>query len=312
MTTKKGDIHDVIIIGGGIASHTAALYLARGNVKPLVLSGIEPDQLSTTTVVENYPGFPEGVVGPELIESCKKQAQKFGAEYIGVRVDSFKKIKDGFEIGAKEQKFLAKSVIIATGASPRTLGIKGEKEYWAKGVSTCATCDAYFYKNKVVAVIGGGDSAMEETLTLSKFAKKIYLIHRKDAFRASKIMQDRVMKMKDKVDIIWNTGVNAVVGDKFVTGLQIKDLMTNKTSDLKVDGMFLAIGHIPNTQIFQGAITLDEEGYIITDKRCRTNVAGVFAAGDCQDRIYRQAITSAGTGCQAALEAERYIESLKD
>ena len=306
------EINDVVIIGGGISAHTAALYTARASLKPIVITAPEPDQLSLTTLVENYPGFPEGVMGPDLITNCKKQAQKFGANYIDGTANSFEIKKGYFEIGADKKKFKSRTVIVSTGASARKLGIPGEDKYFGRGVSTCAICDSALYRNKITVVVGGGDSAMEETLALYKFASKIYLIHRRDQFKASKIMQDRVLKLKDKVQIILNTAVTEVVGDgKFVTGVKIKDLITNKEDTIKCDGMFLAVGHIPNTSILKGKINLDDEGYIITDKLSRTNLPGVFAAGDVQDRIFKQAVTSAGTGCQAAIEAERYIENLK-
>lgn len=304
-------IYDVIIVGGGIAGHTAALYTARGNMKPVIISSIEPDQLSLTTLVENYPGFPNGILGPDLIKNCKEQAQKFGANYIEGLADSFKKKKGYFEIGMGKKKFKSRTVIISTGATARTLKIPGEDKYFGRGVSTCAVCDAALFGGKEAIVVGGGDSAMEETLALYKFANKIIIVYRKDKFRASKIMQERIFKLKDKVNIIWDSIAIEVLGDKFVTGVKIKNVKTNKERIIKCDGMFLAIGHIPNTKIFRGLIKLDKVGYIVTDKRSRTNVEGVYAAGDVQDFIFKQAVTSAGTGCQAAIEAEKYIEHLK-
>jgi thioredoxin reductase (NADPH) len=302
-------MENLIIIGGGIAAHTAAIYAGRAKLNPLVISGPELDQLSTTTLVENYPGFPQGIMGPELVQNCKKQAEKFGARYFNALVKSFEIKKNYYEIITEKKKFKTKSVIIATGASPRKLGIKGEKEYWGKGVSVCAVCDAALFQGKEVVVIGGGDAAMEETLALYKFAKKITLIHRRDKFRASKIMQDKVLKLKGKkLDILYNTVITEIVGNgKFVTAAKIKNVKTNKESELKCDGVFLAIGHIPNTEIFKGKLKLDKLGYIVTDKYTRTSLPGVFAAGDCQDSVFRQAITSAGTGCMAAIEAERYM-----
>lgn len=312
------EILNVIIIGGGIAAHTAALYTARADLNPLVIAGYEPDQLSLTTIVENFPGFPTGVNGPDLIENAKKQAQKFGAKYIQENADSFKIIKDKktnlFEIEAGGKKYTSRTIIIATGASARKLGIPGEDKFFGRGVSTCAVCDAALYKNKTTIVVGGGDSAMEETLALYKFAKKVYLIHRRDEFRASKIMQDRILsldKKNDKVEIIWDTEVLEVLGEKTVKGIKIKNLKTNKTQEIETDGFFLAIGHTPNTSIFKDEIKLDKEGYILTDKLSKTNIEGVYAAGDVQDPIFKQAITSAGAGCQAAIQAERYIEHLK-
>ena len=305
-------IYDIIIIGGGIAAHTSALYTARANLNPLVISGTDLDQLSTTLLVENYPGFPDGIQGPDLISNCKKQAQKFNAKYVEEVAQSCKKNKNLFEIKTDKNVYKARSIIIATGASPRKLGIPGEDKYWARGISTCAVCDSPLFKGKEVVVVGGGDSAMEETLALYKFTTKITLIHRRNEFRASKIMQDRVLKLKDKVTILMNTTVTEVLGDgKFVTGVKVKNVKTNKESEIKCQGFFLAIGHIPNTKILENFVKLDKEGYIITDKESRTSVEGVYAAGDCQDKLFRQAITSAGTGCQAAIESERYIEKLK-
>ncbi len=304
-------MRDIIIIGGGISAHTAAVYAARASLRPLVISGAGLDQLSLTTVVENYPGFPEGIMGPDLIQNCKKQAQKFGAEYIEENADSLKKIKGVFEVGVGKKKYQSRTIIISTGASARKLGIPGEDKYFGKGVSTCAVCDAALYRDKVAVVAGGGDSAMEETLALYKFAKKIYIVHRRDSFKASKIMQDRVMKLKDKIEIIWDSAITEVKGNKFVEGVIIKNIKTNKTTELKCDGMFLAIGHVPNTNIFKDIVKLDEQGYVITDKLGKTDVEGIFSAGDVQDHVFKQAVTSAGTGCMAAINAERYIENLK-
>ena len=304
-------IHDVIIIGGGIAAHTAALYTARASLNPMVISGTGLDQLSLTTLVENYPGFPDGILGPDLIKNCKEQAKKFGAEYIEENVDSIKKNNGYFEVGTGKKKFQTRTVIISTGASARRLNIPGEDKYFGRGVSTCAICDSALFRNKVAVVVGGGDSAMEESLALYKFATKITIVHRRNKFKASKIMQNRVFKLKDKINIIWDSEIVGVLGDKFVTGVKIKNVKTGKESMIKCDGMFLAIGHVPNTKIFKGVVKLDKAGYVITDKRSRTNVDGIFAAGDVQDYIFKQAITSAGTGCQAAIEAEKYLENLK-
>lgn len=304
-------VYDVLIIGGGIASHTSALYTARANLDVLVLAGKELDQLSTTTLVENFPGFPEGVMGPELVKNARKQAEKFGAKYVEEIAESFEKKGNNYTVKAGGKSYEARTVIISTGASPRKMGIPGEKEYWGKGVSTCAVCDAALYKNLDVVVIGGGDSAMEESLALYKFAKKIYIVHRRDEFRASKIMQGRVLKLKDKIEIIWDSVPVEVKGDKFVKSVKIKNLKTNNETEIMADGMFLAIGHIPNTKIFEGKIKLDKVGFIETDKNVHTSLPGVYAAGDVQDHVYKQAVTSAGTGCMAALEAEKYIENLK-
>ncbi len=306
------EVRDIIIIGGGIAAHTAALYNSRANFKPLVISGPEPDQLSLTTTVENYPGFPQGILGSDLINNCKEQAKRFGAEYVEGWVDSFKKAGKYYEISVGKEKYYTKAVIISTGASARWLNVKGEEKYKGRGISTCATCDAALFKDKRVVVIGGGDTAMEETLSLYRFASRITIIHRRDRFKASKIMQHRVLKLKDKVNVIWDSVVSEVLGDgRFVTGVKIKNVKTGKESEIKCEGVFLAIGHTPNTKVFQKLVKLDKLGYIKTDRNCKTNLPGVFAAGDVQDKVYRQAITSAATGCMAAIEAEKYIEELE-
>lgn len=308
-----GKINDVVIIGSGIAGLTAALYTARANLKPVVISGAEEGgQLMLTTAVENFPGFPDGIQGPELIEKSKEQAKKFGAVFINKNAAAFN-IKDKlFEIELEGEKILSKAVIIATGASARWLDIPSEKKYIGRGVSSCATCDAYFFKNKTTIVIGGGDSACEDALFLTKFANKVTIVHRRDQFRASKIMQERVFANK-KIDVIRDSVVEEILGEENkVTGVKLKNLKTNKISQLECDGVFLAIGHNPNTEIFKGKIATNEQGFIITDKRTRTNIPGVFAAGDVQDPIYKQAITAAGSGCQAALEAERYLFGLPE
>ncbi|MBS3140032.1 FAD-dependent oxidoreductase [Candidatus Woesearchaeota archaeon] len=274
---------NLIILGTGIAGCTAAIYAARANLNPLVISGPEDGgQLTLTAEVENFPGFPEGIKGPELVQLCKKQAERFGAKFENDLVSEFNPIKNGYELKLASGKNLqTKSVIIATGASAKWLGLPSEKKYQGRGVSACATCDGAFYKGKEVIVIGGGDSAMEESLFLTKFASKITIIHRKDSFRASKIMQQRV-------------------------GAKLKD-NRGKVTDFKCEGIFLAIGHAPNTKVFQGKLNLDGKGYLQADRFMHTNLPGVFAAGDVQDIRYRQAITAAGTGCQAAMEAEKYL-----
>ncbi|MDA1196742.1 MAG: thioredoxin-disulfide reductase [Nanoarchaeota archaeon] len=299
---------NVIIIGGGISAHTAAVYTARADLSPLVLSGRGLDQLSQTSDVENYPGFPEGILGPDLISNAKKQAQKFGAEYIGDDVTGFKKVSGGYKLTTAKETYLGKTVIISSGASARKLGIPGEDTFFGRGVSTCATCDAPFFKDKKVVIVGGGDSAMEETMALYKFASEIHLVHRRDSFRASKIMQKRVLESKDKITIHYETETLEVLGDKFVSGVKIKDAAGESTLDC--DGMFLAIGHIPNTAFLKGAVKLDNQGYIAVDG-VKTSLPGVYAAGDVMDPHYRQAITSAGTGCMSALEAEKYLELLE-
>ena len=306
-------LENVVIVGSGCAGWTAALYVARANLNPLVITGLEEGgQLALTTIVENYPGFPEGIMGPELMEKFKEQAIKFGTRVIYKKVDSFKVKKGYFEIGMQKEKINAKAIIISTGASARLLGLDAEKKYMGKGVSTCATCDAYFYKDKIVVVIGGGDSACEESLFISKFAKQIYIIHRKDQLRASKIMQDRVFKNK-KIKIIWDSEVKDILGDgKKVTGVKLKNIKTNKITEMKTDGFFLAIGHVPNSAVFKGILDMDENGFIKTDRYTRTNVKGVFAVGDVQDPIYKQAVTAAGSGCQGAMEAEKYLEGAEE
>ena len=251
------EVRDIMIIGGGIAAHTAALYNSRANFKPLVISAPEPDQLSLTTLVENYPGFVNGILGPELINNCKEQAKRFGTEYIEGWVDSFKKAGKYYEIEVNKKKYHAKAVIISTGASARWLDVKGEDKYKGKGVSTCATCDAALFKDKKVVVVGGGDTAMEETLSLYKFASKITIVHRRNKFRASKIMQNRIFKLKDKVNVIWDSAVTEVLGDgRFVKGVKLKNIKTDEVNELKCDGVFLAIGHTPNVKVFQKLIKL--------------------------------------------------------
>ncbi len=307
----------LVIVGAGIAGLTAAIYSSRANLKPLVIAGKEEGgQLMLTTEVENYPGFPEGVLGPDLVMKCKEQAGKFGARFKDGNLEAFA-VKPGsssngegniYELTVEGEKIEAESVIIATGASPRLLGLESEKKYWAKGVHTCAVCDGYFYSGKDVVVVGGGDSACEESLFLSKLVNSVTIIHRRDAFKASKIMQERVLG-GSKIKVVWNSAVEEILGDgKKVTAVRIKDVANNKISEIKTDAVFLAIGHIPNTAVFKGALDLDENGYLLADSRMRTKLPGVFAAGDVHDKVYRQAITAAGMGCQAALEAERYLQ----
>ncbi|HLC85478.1 MAG TPA: thioredoxin-disulfide reductase [Candidatus Nanoarchaeia archaeon] len=305
-------MENVIILGTGVAGLTAAIYTARASLAPLVIGGPEEGgQLTLTTDVENFPGFPDSIKGPELVENCKKQAARFGAKYLSAVVVGYEHKKDHHELTLDDgKKLMSKTLIIATGASARWMGIESEVKYKGRGVSTCATCDGYFYKGKEVVVIGGGDSAMEESNFLSKFANKITVVHRKDSLRASKIMQDRFFA-NPKCSIVWDSEIAEVLGDgKKVSGVKVKNIKTSKTIDIKCDGVFLAIGHVPNTKPFEGKLELDEKGYLKTDRRMKTNIPGVFGAGDVQDIIYRQAITAAGTGCQAAMEAEKYLESL--
>ncbi len=298
-----------MILGTGISGLTAAIYAARAELSPLVISGPEDGgQLAYTTVVENFPGFPGGVLGKALIDNCKKQAEKFGARFKEDIATEFKQLKDHFELSLMTgEKIKTKALIIATGASARWLGIPSEEKYKGRGVSTCATCDGAFYKGKEVVVIGGGDSAMEEVHDLSQFAKKITVIHRKSEFRASPIMQERFFANK-KASVIWNKEAIEVLGDwKKVTGVKLRDTVNKKESEIKCDGVFLAIGHIPNTKIFKDKVELDEQGYLKADKHMHTNVHGIFAAGDVQDRRFKQAITAAGSGCMAAMEAQKYL-----
>jgi thioredoxin reductase (NADPH) len=301
---------ELIIIGSGPAGLTAAIYAARAGLEPLVISGSMPGgQLMLTTEVENYPGFPEAIQGPELIEKIRKQAEKFGAEFVNDDATSVDFSSRPFEVIIGEDSYKAKSVIIATGASTKWLGLESEQRLLGKGVSSCATCDALFFKGMDVAVIGGGDAAVEEALFLTKYADKVTIIHRRDELRASKILQDRAFKNK-KINFKWNSLVEEVLGKERVEGLLIKNVKTGQTSKFECQGVFIAIGQKPNTDIFKGQIELDKNGYIVAKNNTETNVKGVFVAGDVHDYRYRQAITAAGMGCQAALDAEKYLESL--
>ena len=303
-------MENVVIIGSGIAGLTAAIYNARANLKPVIVSGREEGgQLMLTTTVENFPCFPEGINGPDMISKATEQAKKFGARFVDGNAEKVEKTDSGFIVTTSDSKIEAKAVIAATGASAKTLGLESEKKYWARGVHTCATCDGYFYKGKEVVVVGGGDSAMEESLFLTKQATKVTIIHRRDKFRASKIMQDRVLK-NEKIGVVWDSVVEEVLGDgNKVTAVKIKNVKNDSSSEMKTDAVFLAIGHIPNTKFLNGLAEIDSMGYIKADNT-RTNVPGIFAAGDCVDRVYRQAVTAAGTGCQAAMEAEKNLETL--
>ncbi|MAG15979.1 thioredoxin-disulfide reductase [Candidatus Woesearchaeota archaeon] len=303
-------MENVVILGSGIAGLTAAIYNARANLKPVVVSGIkEGGQLMLTTSVENFPCFPKGILGPEMVSKAREQAKKFGARFEDGDVKKVEVKGKTFVVTTDEGKIESKAVIVATGASARMLGLESEKKYFARGVHTCATCDGIFYVGKEIVVIGGGDSAMEESLFLTKHATKVTIIHRRDSFRASKIMQERIKKNK-KISVIFDSVVEEVLGDEGkVTGIKIKNVKTNEEKEMKTDAVFLSIGHIPNTKFLEGVVDLDEQGYIKTEHNMHTAVPGLFAAGDCQDRVYRQAITAAGTGCQAALEAEKYLEA---
>ncbi|MBN1478903.1 thioredoxin-disulfide reductase [candidate division KSB1 bacterium] len=304
-------MRNVIIIGSGPAGLTAAIYAARANLEPLVIAGMEPGgQITLTDDLENYPGFPEGVKGFELYQTLEKQAQRFGAEIlfdIVTKVDLTGEIK---KVYTADKEFEAKVVIIATGSTPKKLDVPGEKEYIGKGVSYCATCDGFFYTGKNVAVIGGGNSALDEGLFLTRFAEKVTIIHRRDRLRADAILQERALK-NAKVNFIWDTIVEQVLGDKIVTGLKLKNVKTGELSEFPLDGVFVFIGHYPNVDLFTDQVDFDKAGYIETDNRTRTNLDGVFACGDVQDNVYRQAITAAGTGCQSAMEAEKYIAEME-
>ncbi len=302
----------VVIMGSGPAGLTAALYTARANLEPLVFEGFEAGgQLTLTTEVENFPGFPEGVQGPELIDSMRKQAQRFGAQCVNDEISSADLSSRPFKITTTSgEEITAETLIVCSGASARTLGLESEKKLLGRGVSTCATCDGFFFKDKEIVVIGGGDSALEEAHFLTRFASKVSVIHRRDTLRASKIMQERAFE-NPKIDFIWDSGIEEVCGseEKGVESVILKNLKTGETSEKPCEGMFLAIGHIPNTSIFKDLLDMDENGYLITKPdTSEMNIAGVFAAGDVQDRRYRQAITAAGSGCAAAIDAEKFLE----
>jgi thioredoxin reductase (NADPH) len=300
-------MNEVIIIGSGPAGLTAAIYAARARLNPILFAGYTyGGQLMTTTEVENFPGFPDGIMGPELMGNMIKQAEKFGTVIKYENANKVEFTNEKKKVLADSGEYEAKSVIIATGATPKKLGIPGEDSFWAKGVSSCATCDGAFYRDLIVAVIGGGDSAVEEATFLTRFASKVYLIHRRDELRASRIMQER-LKNDTKVEILFNTEVKEVVGDNFVTGLKIFNNKENLESELKVDGMFLAIGHTPITNYLNSQLELNAEGYIKSPDGVHTSVDGVFVAGDVEDYTYRQAITAAGAGCKAALSAEKWL-----
>jgi thioredoxin reductase (NADPH) len=304
-------LNNVLIIGSGCAGLTAAIYTGRANLKPVVIDGHEPGgQLGITTMVENYPGFPEGIMGPDLIESMRKQAQKFGAEFKSGTITDVDLTKRPFKVTAGTETYEARALIVAAGATARLLGLESERKLIGYGVSTCATCDGYFYRGKEIAVVGGGDSAMEEANFLSRFASKIYLVHRRNEFRASKIMLDRA-RANEKIQFVTPVVVEDIsdVTKGGVETMILRNTETNQSSSLPVSGVFIAIGHVPNTRIFRGKLDMDENGYLITHHGSLTKVPGVFAAGDVQDHRYKQAVTAAGSGCMAALDAEKFLEA---
>jgi thioredoxin reductase (NADPH) len=307
-------IRKIIIIGSGPAGLTAAIYAARGRLEPLVIEGYQPGgQLMITSEVENFPGFKEGIMGPDLMMEFRAQAQRFGTELITKDVTKVELTGDIKKVWVDDDLYEAHTVIISTGASANLLGLKNESRLMGRGVSACATCDGFFFRDKTVAVVGGGDSAMEEAIFLTRFAKKVYVIHRRQGFRASKIMLENANN-NPKIELILDTVVEDVLGDEFVTGLKLNNVQTTEISELPLDGLFMAIGHTPNTNLFTGQLEMNSKGYILTstDKSrvTATNIPGVFACGDVQDNRYRQAITAAGSGCAAALDAEHYLESV--
>jgi thioredoxin reductase (NADPH) len=305
-------LHNVIVIGSGPAGLTAALYSARANLKPLVIEGLEAGgQLMLTTLVENWPGFRDGIMGPELMEEMRVQAERFGAETMRGHVTSVNLRTHPFSVKTADAEYLARTLIVATGASARLLGLPSERGLLGHGVSTCATCDGYFFRGKPIAVVGGGDSAMEEAIFLTRFASQVIVVHRRDTLRASKIMQDKAFA-NPKISFEWNADVEEItdIGKGEVTGMVLRNNQTGARKEVSVEGVFVAIGHTPNTSLFRDQIDLDANGYIVTHMGSRTNVPGVFACGDVQDHVYRQAITAAGSGCMAAIDAEHYLDGL--
>jgi thioredoxin reductase (NADPH) len=300
---------DVIILGSGPAGYTAALYAARANLRPLVLKGLEAGgQLMLTTEVENYPGFADGIMGPELMDAMEKQAARFDAEIVAQVVTRVDLSERPFGVWAGDQEWRARSLILATGASAKWLGVPGEETLRGRGVSACATCDGFFFRDRELMVVGGGDTAMEEASFLTKFASKVTIVHRRDEFRASKIMQERVLS-NPKISVVWNNVVEEIVGDGAVGAVRLRDVRTDEVTELATDGVFMAIGHTPNTDLVKGQLELTDAGYVVVrEPTTKTTVPGVFAAGDVTDVIYRQAVTAAGQGCKAAIDAERFLE----
>ena len=304
-------VHDVIIIGAGPAGYTAGIYCSRARHDTVLISGLLPGgQLMNTTDVENYPGFDEGIMGPDLMQIMRKQTERMGTKIIDDVVTNVDFSKKPFKVSTASTTFEAKTVIVCTGATPRRIGLKGEQTFAGKGVSYCATCDGAFFKNQELAVVGGGDSCMEEATFLTKFASKVHIIHRKDEFRASKIMQERALN-NEKITVHWNSTVLDIKGDQKVQQVVLKDTKTGEETDINLSGVFVAIGHEPNTSLFKDQLNLDENGYIILNKNTQTNVDGVFSAGDVHDHVYRQAVTAAGYGCMAAIDVDKYLSEQK-
>ena len=299
----------IVILGSGPAGYTAALYAARANLSPLVLKGLEAGgQLMLTTEVENYPGFADGIMGPELMDAMEKQAARFEAEIVAQSATRVDLSSRPFGVWSGDQQWRAKTVIVSTGASARWLGVPGEEKLRGRGVSACATCDGFFFRGRELVVVGGGDTAMEEATFLTRFASTVTIVHRRDEFRASKIMQERALG-NEKVRVIWDSVVEEILGEDAVTGVTLRDVNTGEISEFRTDGVFMAIGHTPNTALLAGQLDMDENGYVVVgEPRTATSVPGVFAAGDVTDRIYRQAVTAAGQGCKAAIDAERFLE----
>jgi thioredoxin reductase (NADPH) len=305
---STNEVREIIIIGGGPAAFTAALYSARANLNPLVIEGFAwGGQLMITSDVENYPGYPDGVLGPEMMQDLRRQAERFGTEFLTDDVTKVDFSERPFRVWVGDEEYRAETVIVSTGANARQLGLESERKLQGRGVSYCAVCDAAFFKDREIVVVGGGDSAMEEATFLAKFGTKVTVVHRRDVFRASPIMVDRA-KANDRIEFMLDSVVDEVLGDDAVTGVVVRNLKTEEHTEIPADGFFVAIGHDPNTALFRGQIDMDEAGYIVTEgKSTETNIPGVFAAGDVQDHTYRQAVTAAGSGCMAALDAERFL-----